>query len=385
MIRLVLSISLTLLASVCVADSPLESAHQRVQQTFAQRPSAEFVVDAEVLNSAWQSPPFDQNPYIYTFAEIEANWDRFMRGLRIPFPSPEYLRDRYHRFPQLMHTLAHQDADWEAHSLNVLEVWQAYFRGDFERSYRLGIKYGGYALVPAIYGEILQGVYLARSNREKQVFLQDAIDRIQEISELMPVLPSDEALSPEYVLLRLGYAYAVARLAEDAAVAKVVTAGLGPSVINAATEALAVDPDHPLTLALNAAFDANVIRRVGKGVGRLTFGAQPINAEEDFALALNSVDDMAIVRYEYANSLLYLEKGAGIEAALDQLRQASTLSSSYSMEALDVLYARKRLEEVRAWQASGMSFGRFDRKRRRFMQRSGENLYSVVSSPYLVH
>lgn len=384
MIRLVVTTSLALLASVCVADSPLENAQQRVQQTFAQRPSAEFVIDAKVINSAWQSPPFDQNPYIYTFAEIETNWDRFMRGLRIPFPSAEYLRDRYHRFPQLMHTLAHQDADWEAHSLNVLEVWQAYLRGDFERSYRLGVKYGGYALVPAIYGEILQGVYLARSNREKQVFLQDAIDRIQELSELMPVLPGDEALHPEYVLLRLGYAYAVARLAEDAAVAKVVTAGLGPSVINAATEALAVDPDHPLTLALNAAFDANVIRRVGKGVGRLTFGAQPINAEEDFALALNSVDDMAIVRYEYANSLLYLEKGAGIDAALDQLRQAAALPSSYSMEALDVLYARKRLVEVRAWQDSGMSFGKFDRKRRRFMQRSGENLYSVVSSPYLV-
>ena len=32
--------------------------------------------------------------YTYTFSEIRDNWDHFMRGLKIPYPSPEYVKDR---------------------------------------------------------------------------------------------------------------------------------------------------------------------------------------------------------------------------------------------------------------------------------------------------
>lgn len=384
MLRASLLLGLLLTISPLVA-SPLEQARARAFQTFEQRDAARFEVNPAILARPWQPAPFDPAPFTYTFEEIRANWDYFMRGLRIPFPSAEYLRERYQHFPQLMHTLGYQDDRWQQHSLNVLETWQAYLRGDFEKAYRLGKRYGGLALVPAIYGEILQGVYLARTNEEKQTFLQDAINQIQEMSRFMPVLPGDKVMHPEYVMMRLGYAYAVARLAEDAPVTAVVTTGLAPSVINAATEGLAVDPDHPLTLALNAAFDANVIRRVGKGVGRLTFGAQPIDARVDFERALKQVEDMAILRYEYANSLLYMDRAAEIEHALQQLSRAASLPSSYSMEALDGLYAKKRLQEVRAWRESGMSFGRFDRKRRKHMEKSGENLYSVVLQPFLVN
>ena len=385
MIRALFLLALLGLSVNVLALSPGEAAKERALETFLQKPSAVYEIDPSVLNGNWQSVPYDEKPYTYTFAEIKANWDYFMRGLRIPYPSPEYLKDRYQRYPEFMHTLGYQDDDWALHSLNVLETWQAYFRGDFEHAYKLGKKYGGFALVPAIYGEILQGVYLARTNHEKQTFLQDAIDQIQSMNSFMPVVPGNEHMTPEYVVMRLGYAYAVARLAEDAPVAKVVTAGLAPAVINSATEALAVEPDHPLTLALNAAFDANVIRRVGKGLGRMTFGAQPINAEADFAKAIGEVDDMAIMRYEYANSLLYIDKGKDYQAALEQLQKAVTMKAKYSMEALDVLYARKRLAEVKSWRASGMSFPSFDRKRRKYMEKNDANLYSVVSPPFLVN
>lgn len=385
MSRFLFALSLLLLGHVAVAATPLESAQARARATFEQKNSAQFDIDPAILNARWQTVPFDQKPYMFTFKEIELYWDRFMRGLRIPYPSPAYLKDRYARYPRFMHTLGYQDNDWEQHSLNVLETWQAYMRGDFQHAYNLGKKYGGYALIPAIFGEILQGVYLARTNEEKQTFLQDAINNIQQLSEQMPILPSEEGVHEEYVLMRLGYAYAVARLAEDAPVAKTLTAGYAPAVINSATEALAVDSDHPLTLALNAAFDANVIRRVGKGMGRITFGAQPINAEADFNKAIGLAGDMAIIRYEYANSLLYIGKDEEAANAMKQLQAAAAMTAGYSMEALDVLYARKRLVEVRSWQDSGISFGKFDRKRRKYMERTGENLYSVVSRPFLVN
>ena len=38
----------------------------------------------------------------------------------------------------------------------------------------------------------------------------------------------------------------------------------------------------------------------------------------------------------------------------------------------------------KAWQASGMSFKRFDRKRRKFMEKEDRNLYAVNQPPFLV-
>lgn len=385
MVRILTLLGLVLACWPAFADSPVAAAAARTQATFAQKPSVRFPIDQAVLDATWQTPPFDQKPYTYTFEEIRANWDHFMRGLKIPYPSAEYLKDRYTRYPQFMHTLGYQDTDWEMHSLNTLETWQAYLRGDFERAYRLGKKYGGYSLIPAIFGEILQGVYLARTNTEKKAFLQDAINQIREINELMPVLPGDEAMAREYVLMRLGYSYALGRLVEDAPVPSILANGYLPQVINAATEGLAVDPDHPLTLAMNAAFDANVIRRVGRGVGYFAMEARPVNAETDFNRAMELVDDIAIVRYEYANSLLYIDKATSADLAQRQLQEAAQMKSLFSMEALDVLYARKRLQEVRAWRESGMSFDKFDRKRRKFMEKNDANLYSVVSRPFLVN
>ncbi len=147
---------------------------------------------------------------------------------------------------------------------------------------------------------------------------------------------------------------------------------------------LAVEPQHPLALSLSAAFEANVLRRVGKAAGRLTLAADSEDATRPFELSLQAVPDLAIVRYEYANSLLYTYQGEAVEQALAQLQKAAEMPARFSMEWLDRAYARKRLQEVQAWRDSGMSFKRFDRKRRKFMRKENHNLYAVTRSPFLV-
>ena len=362
--------------------SPGDQARERAIATFAQKEGAKIVVDPTVIEAEWERAPFDPLPFTYSFDEIRDKWPHLMRGLKIPYPSPEYLRERYTRFPEVMQQLGHQDADWEMHSLNVLEVWQAFFRGDFRKARDLGIRYGGYAQVPGVFAQLMQALYITRKEQTKQMLLQDAIDRIQAYAQAAPFLPGESDFHQDYVIFRLGFAYAVGRLAEDVPVPVMLANGYAPMVINAAAEAMAVDPDHALSLALNAAFDANVIRRVGKTAGRMTFNAQPINAGEIFGRAVELAGDMAIVRYEYANSLLYMEQTRETEEAIRQLEIGAATQPSFSMEALDVLYAKKRLAEVRALQQSGMGFRAFDRARRKYMERSGDNLYSVMLPPF---
>ena len=357
-----------------VSAAPIDEARARVMASFTQKPDARIPLDPAIVEGPWEPVPFDQSKYTFTFAEMKARWPEFMRGLRIPYPTADYLRERYQRFPALMHELGYQDEQWEMHSLNVLEVWQAFFRGDFRKARDLGIEYGGYAQVPGVFAQILQAIYLAPTHEKKQMLLQDAIDRIEAYATAAPFLPNEEQFHDDYVLFRLGLAYAVGRLAEDEPVPVMLANGYAPLVINAANEALAIEPDHPLVLAMNAVFDANVIRRVGKTAGRIALGAEPVNAGELLDRSLAIMDDMAITQYEFANSRLYIDRSSSTEEAIAHLEKAASLKGEFSMEVLDAMYAKKRLAEVRALHESGRSFASFDRARRKHMRKSGVNL-----------
>ena len=368
--------------SLSLYAAPVDQAHERARATFAQK--APLELDAQVLDTPWVPAPFEASSYTYTYDEIRQHWPDFMRGLRIPFPSPDYLKARYQRFPALYRDLYYQDESWEQHSRNVLEVWQAFFRGDFRHARELGKRYGGYARVPGLVAQIIYATYLAPSHTQKQQLLQEAINEMAWFGEQVAILPGEESLTADYCMLRLGFGYAVARLAEDESVPATLQRNYAAMVINAATEILAVAPEHPLALSLSAAFEANVLRRVGKAAGRLTLAADSADATQPFERSLVAVPDLAIVRYEYANSLLYTYQEASADQALAQLQTAADMPTRFAMEWLDRAYARKRLQEVQAWRDSGMSFKRFDRKRRKFMRKENINLYAVTRPPFLV-
>jgi len=368
--------------SLSLYAAPVDQAHERARATFAQK--APLELDAQVLDTPWVPAPFEASSYTYTYDEIRQHWPDFMRGLRIPFPSPDYLKARYQRFPALYRDLYYQDESWEQHSRNVLEVWQAFFRGDFRHARELGKRYGGYARVPGLVAQIIYATYLAPSHTQKQQLLQEAINEMAWFGEQVAILPSEQGLAADYCMLRLGFGYAVARLAEDESVPATLQRNYAAMVINAATEILAVAPEHPLALSLSAAFEANVLRRVGKAAGRLTLAADSADATQPFERSLVAVPDLAIVRYEYANSLLYTYQEASADQALAQLQTAADMPTRFAMEWLDRAYARKRLQEVQAWRDSGMSFKRFDRKRRKFMRKENINLYAVTRPPFLV-
>ena len=380
--RLAWMLGAILMFPVSLSAAPVDQAYQRVEETFSQR--APLPLEDAVINGVGVSVPFDQAPYTYTYDEIREHWATFMRGLQLPYPSAEYLQSRYQRFPALYRDLRYQDADWQQHSRNVLEVWQAFFRGDLRHARDLGRRYGGYARVPAVVAQIVYATYLAPTHTQKQQLLQEVINEMEWFGRNAPVLPGDKGMQSDYCMMRLGFGYAVARLAEDESVPATLQRNYAAMVINAATEMLAVEPQHPLALSLSAAFEANVLRRVGKAAGRLTLAADSQDAIRPFEVSVEQVPDLAIVRYEYANSLLYTYQGDQAQQALAQLMLAAQLPARFSMEWLDRAYARKRLKEIQAWQASGMSFKRFDRKRRKFMEKEDRNLYAVNQPPFLV-
>lgn len=77
--------------------SPGDEARARAIATFDQAAGSRLPVDQALIEGKWEPVPFDPQPFTYTFDEIRDRWPHLMRGLKIPYPSPAYLRERYTR------------------------------------------------------------------------------------------------------------------------------------------------------------------------------------------------------------------------------------------------------------------------------------------------
>lgn len=341
--------------------------------------------DNNYVNREWRSFPYDALSFDYTFAELEKHWDTLLRGYQIPFPSPEYLRQRYARYPQMWKELKFQDEDYAMHSRNALEVWLLFFRGNFQEARNMGTAYGGFARVPALFSQMIQAIYLADTLKEKHALLQDAVAGITYYGTVFQPRPADDpGYKADYAMIRLGYAYGVGRVAEDVSIPTALARDYIGKVTQASNDILKVYPEHPMGLALSAGITANIIRRAGKLATGVAFGATADDAKVRFETSFALVPDVALTRFEYANMLLYVDEANAVDEAIRQLEMAASFQPKHAVEALDIAYAKKRLIELQDYRAAGLGFGAYDRKRRKYQNERGENLYCVTLEPYLV-
>ncbi|MFZ5756865.1 MAG: hypothetical protein ACOY3X_08180 [Pseudomonadota bacterium] len=366
-------------ASLLLAPLPLHAATP--EEDAADRLTA----DADYLKRPWKTLPFDPEPFSYTFEELETHWDTLLRGYQIPFPSPEYLRKRYARYPQLWKELRFQDEDYAMHSRNALEVWLQFFRGDFQAARNLGYEYGGFSRVPALFAQLIYSVYLAETLKEKHALLQDAVEGVTYYGTVFQPRPADDLqYKSDYVMIRLGYAYGLGRVAEDVSIPTALARDYIGKVTSASNDILTVYPEHPMGLALSAGIGANIIRRAGALGAKVVFGASGDDAKTRFETSFAMVPDVALTRFEYANSMLYVDNAASIDESIKQLELAASFVPRHAIEALDIAYAKKRLVEVLDYKQFGGGFGSYDRKRRKYQNQSGQNLYCVTGDPFLV-
>lgn len=387
-------LAVLLVPSEVLADRPLRSdkgVADAVIQPLTEddhwllRDGERIAVDPELINSAWQPAPFQTRYFDIPEDQLEARWPALMRGLLIPYPSAEYLRIRIERFEDLRAELGPDfHGDYERLSRDILYAWRLFLRGDLRAAKDHGMKLGAYGKVPAYFAQIIQAVYLTRSNLEKHQMLQDAADQVARYVKVLKEMKGDPQFEQDYMMLRLGYAYAIARIAED--VSPMVALGRNYlfKISSAANDVLDVHESHPVGLAFRAGIDANLIRVMGKAAGRLTFGARQGRAREYFEASFAEVSDMAIIHYEFANALLYMNKTRDAREMLEHLTLAQNIPPTFAMEALDSMYAAKRLREVEDFLRYGKSFRSYERSRRRHVRDTDENLYSVLRPPFLL-
>ena len=93
-----------------------------------------------------------------------------------------------------------------------------------------------------------------------------------------------------------------------------------------------------------------MIRKVGKLVGRMTYGVSADKMETYFARSFRASDDLPIGHYEYANALGYVYGDNEQDKALEQLRKAVAIKPINAMEALEVAHAKQLLQTAQTAQ-----------------------------------
>lgn len=345
-------------------------------------------VDSRVLNKPWNKPPFDMKAFDMPPEQVRANWDALMTGLGVPYPSAELLRAGYERFPQLREAHKGFDGDFVKLERDLNDLWRMFLRGDYQAAMKYGQDLGPMGRLAGKVSQVFYAVYLEPNLNDKHMLLQDSANTIREFGASFEQMKKDKdpLFRNNYVVARLAYIYAIGRIAEDVPIPVAIGRNYVFKVLGAIEDVQTMAPNNPLGRAARAGADANVVRKVGKATGRVTFGARQTNIRQDFESALK-VADLAVIRYEYANAILYMNKKRDINEAIAQLKQAAATKPRFAMEALDAMYASKRLREVEALARSTASFRKFERARLKHQKENTINLYCVlpdVCKPFLI-
>lgn len=347
-------------------------------------------VDASIFREDWNDVPYDTAYFNYSDEQLRERWDYLSRGLAsekapVPFPSAEFLHEQLEKYPRLKETVLDFDGDYKKLEARYLDSWRDFFSGEFQQGWRKGKRLGGIGELPAMLCQLMYAIYLADRQSVKNMLLQDIIDTTDEYFDEFPNYTREASQDPEVAALiaamYLVKNYAMARIAEEAPIPVIAARGYIRKIQEGSNKLLEISPGQPLGLAFDAGVGAGIMRRMGKFTGRMTYGARITDVEASFAEALEKGGDIPIVNYEYANAMIYMSRKREINTAIRYMEKAMRIHPTFSMDALDVMYSYKRLQEVRLYALNYRSFRDFDKARRDFAHITDRNLTSVLTPP----
>jgi hypothetical protein len=290
----------------------------------------------------WKAFPYDQSAYDYSGEKLRQAWPQLTRGFgaNYPFPDADWVIAMATSHSQAVDKTAIADIgftdvpkDAESYAERLQDVWRLMFRGDFAEAKARGLALGLGGQIPAMFAQAVYAMYLAPDKAKKLALLEEVIRYTGQAGEWVK---ADR-------LAQFGRVYAKARLSEELAASEVFKRGYASQIAEELKTLLANDPQQPFALALYGGYQAGVIDKVGKIVGRMAYGVSADNMERYFSRSFQADDSLPISHYEYAIGLTYVYGDDALDKALQHLKRAVAIKPINAMEALEVAQAQKML------------------------------------------
>ncbi|WP_161864966.1 hypothetical protein [Pseudomonas yangonensis] len=291
----------------------------------------------------WKSFPLDQSAYDYSGDKLRQAWPQLTRGFGdYPFPDADWVLNMATQHPQALEKtvaagtgFSGKPEEAEAYAQKLQEVWRLMFRGDFAQAKEQGMALGIGGQIPAMFAQVVYAMFLVPDQAEKHRLLEEVIAYTDEAGDLVQA----DAVA------QFGRVYAKARLGEELSVPVVLKRGYTSQIPQELDALLAKQPRQPFALALYGGYEAGVIRKVGKLVGKMTYGVSADKMESYFQRSFQARDDLPIGHYEYANALTYVYGDDEEQKVIEHLERAVAIKPISAMEALEVAHAQKLLTQ----------------------------------------
>ena len=256
--------------------------------------------------SNWTPFPFPSDDFNFSGADLESRWGELHAGDKEPFPNDETLQ----------------------------EAWRAFHRGDFSTAVDLADTAGiaGHAVANKATG--IYASYLEDRASTKTGLFKDAVARAESAIEAFP-----EDANAHYF-----HAFNLGRYSQSISIVKALKQGLGGKIFSSLQRTLELQPDHAEAHTALGLYHAEIIDKVGKLIGSMTYGASADEAIKHFERSLELTPNSPIARIEYANGLYLLYGDDRYDEVSELYVAAAEATPLDAMERLDVEAAAAELE-----------------------------------------
>jgi hypothetical protein len=282
--------------------------------------------------SRWNKFPHANSDFEYQGESLLDSWSDLHRGDKVEYPDTEWVERTLAEAPDA----APEDYDGDSSALAdiIQNAWQCFHAGDFQEATRLADQCGYLAHAVANKATGIYATYLEPDESKQQAHFLAAIERAEAAIEVLPDDPNSHYF----------HAFNLGRYSQSISIVKALSQGIGGKIQTSLQNALELEPDHAEARTALGMYHAEIIDKVGKMLGKMTYGASAAKALENFDLGLKLTPGAPIAHIEYGNGLYLLFGDDRIDDVSDMYIKASEMEPSDAMEKLDVEAALAELE-----------------------------------------
>lgn len=216
----------------------------------------------------------------------------------------------------------------------LLEAWAAFHVGDFGRAVELANQIGIQAHAVATKSSGIYASYLEEDSARQNACFENAIAIAEKAIKAFP----DDPNAHYFRAFNLG------RYGQSISVVKAIKQGFAAKIRESLEAALELEPNHAEAHTAMGMYHAEIIDKIGKMIGSMTYGANESEALEHLETAIELTPDAPIAHIEYANGLYLLFGERRLDEVSELYEKAAAMTPRDAMEKLDVEFANSELE-----------------------------------------
>ena len=284
------------------------------------------------LMSKWNSFPHDSSLFGFEGTSLLDAWPDLHLGDRVEFPDTDWVGQCLEQWPDAAPESF--DGDTSTLAATIQDAWRCFHAGEFQQATVLASQCGQLAHAPANKATGIYATYLEPDEAAQQACFLSAIARAETAIQVLPDDPNSHYF----------HAFNLGRYSQSISVVKALSQGIGGKIQTSLQNALEIQDDHAEAHTAMGMYHAEIINKVGKMLGKMTYGASADKALKHFDRALELTPDSPIAHIEYGNGLYLLFEDKRLDEVTDLYVKATELQPIDAMAKLDIEAALAEME-----------------------------------------